>query len=287
MRARRPSAPQRDARQGTSSPAMRHCRTRRVAPAASRAAARSRSCPCRPPADPRAARRGAAVRYAGRVEQGRHWPAHGRSGAALTAGPSSAASSRAVTAVACARSHRRRQRIGIGLGERDESACRPPPDSACRAAPNRSPEPAVALRLAGECDLAAASAARCGRAAGSRCRWRGARGSPPSESPSPSALIGDRAVDEAIAHHPRAPRQRRPDGARDMIGARGGEQQCLGARVPAIVAAFQQQRADRLGAGAAAGLARLDHLQPRRRAAPPPTVRGPGSTCRPPPRPPG
>src|SRR3546814_17480026 len=41
---------------------------------------------------------------------------------------------------------------------------------------------------------------------------------------------------------------------------RSGEEQGFASRIPAVVAAFHQQRPDRLGAGAAAGLARRDDI---------------------------
>ena len=46
-----------------------------------------------------------------------------------------------------------------------------------------------------------------------------------------------------------------------MVGAGGGEEQGLGLGGPAVVVALEQKLADRLGAGAAAGLAGLDHLE--------------------------
>ncbi len=46
-----------------------------------------------------------------------------------------------------------------------------------------------------------------------------------------------------------------------MVGARRGEEQGLAARVPAVLAAFHQQRPDRLCAGAAAGFARRDDFE--------------------------
>ena len=49
-----------------------------------------------------------------------------------------------------------------------------------------------------------------------------------------------------------------------MVGARGGEQQGFGARAPAILAAGEQQGADRFRAFAAARLARFHDLQPAR-----------------------
>ncbi len=153
--------------------------------------------------------------------------------------------------------------------------------------------------------------ARRGRRSGRRRRRRGARAAlaPPSSGrrsskvrsgrrpwlpiscsartaleaePAGAALIGDRAVDEAVAEHPFARVQRRPDGPRDMVGAGGGEEQGLGLRRPAL-ARLQQQRADRLGAGAAAGLARLDDVEAARAQRRRQRLQ-PGSTCRPPPR---
>ncbi len=77
--------------------------------------------------------------------------------------------------------------------------------------------------------------------------------------PSRPALIGAARIDEAIADHPFARRQCRADQPFDMIGARGGEQQCLGAWAPALAFEPEQQRADRLGARCAAGLAGQHH----------------------------
>ena len=47
-----------------------------------------------------------------------------------------------------------------------------------------------------------------------------------------AALIGERAVDEAVAKHPLALVERRADGLVDMVGAGGREQQRLGLARP-------------------------------------------------------
>src|SRR3546814_9764713 len=78
--------------------------------------------------------------------------------------------------------------------------------------------------------------------------------------PAAAALIGAARIDKTIAQDPGAARQSRADRARDMVGARGGEEQGFASRIPAVVAAFHQKRPDRLGAGAAAGLARRDDI---------------------------
>ena len=56
--------------------------------------------------------------------------------------------------------------------------------------------------------------------------------------PAGPALIGERAVEEAVAQHPSASFERRPDGLVDMVGARRGEQQGLGRARPAVLAAL-------------------------------------------------
>ena len=71
-----------------------------------------------------------------------------------------------------------------------------------------------------------------------------------------AALIGERAVGEAVAQHPAAAFQRRTNGLLDMVGPRCGEQQDLGARSPAIVIPAEQQLTNLLGAFAPARLAR-------------------------------
>ena len=80
--------------------------------------------------------------------------------------------------------------------------------------------------------------------------------------PARLALIGQARIEEAVAQHPLPAVERGADRLVDMVGARRGEQQGLGARVPARLVALQQQRADRLGIGAAAGLAGDDDRQP-------------------------
>ena len=55
-----------------------------------------------------------------------------------------------------------------------------------------------------------------------------------------AALIGERAVDEAVGEHPLSALERRADGLVDMIGPRRGEQQRFGLRSPAILLAAQQ-----------------------------------------------
>ena len=74
------------------------------------------------------------------------------------------------------------------------------------------------------------------------------------------ALVGARGVGEAVGDHYRAPRQRRADGALQVVGARGVHQESLGQRRPAVGRALDQERPDRLGAGRAAGLTRRHHL---------------------------
>ena len=86
-------------------------------------------------------------------------------------------------------------------------------------------------------------------------------------SPPAAALIGKRAVDEAVGKHPVARLQRRTDRLVDMVGARGREQQSFGLGAPAGFVAAQQQLADALGAFASARLARHDDVDPARRAA--------------------
>ena len=74
--------------------------------------------------------------------------------------------------------------------------------------------------------------------------------------PAGDALICERAVDEAVAQHPFPGVQGRADDLVQMVGARGGEEQGFRFRAPAFVRAVEQEAADRLGAGAAARLAR-------------------------------
>ena len=75
-----------------------------------------------------------------------------------------------------------------------------------------------------------------------------------------AALIGERAVEKAIGHHPAPRLQRRADSLGDVIRPRRREQQGLGARRPAIGRTLQQQATDRLRPLAAAGFARLDDV---------------------------
>ena len=78
------------------------------------------------------------------------------------------------------------------------------------------------------------------------------------------ALIGAGRIDEAVAQHPVATFERRPDHPLDMVGTRGGEQQRLDARAPAVGAACHQQVADRLRPRRAARLPRRYHGQATR-----------------------
>ena len=69
-------------------------------------------------------------------------------------------------------------------------------------------------------------------------------------------LVRERRIGEAVADHPHAPVERRPDQLFDMIAAGGIEQQNLGNSIPAFRGAFEQQLADRFRPGRAARLAR-------------------------------
>ena len=79
--------------------------------------------------------------------------------------------------------------------------------------------------------------------------------------PASFALIGQTRIEEAVAEHPLAAFERGEDGLVDMVRTGGGEQQSFGARIPARVVAFEQEFADRLGAGAPAGFSGDDDGQ--------------------------
>ena len=176
---------------------------------------------------------------------------------------STAASSLAVTPPADpARRRLRRKRSGSAFRQRREGPAR---DAARETPPPLPPirsEPSASRTLS-------RSATASGGSSSSRVRSGRKPWLPISCSaahrlhadPGGAALIGERAVEEAVAEHPGAALQRRADGPGDMVGAGGGEEQGLGLGSPAVVAAFEQQLADRLGAGASAGLAGLDHLE--------------------------
>ena len=86
-------------------------------------------------------------------------------------------------------------------------------------------------------------------------------------SSAPVPLICPAGVGEAVADHPVPNFQRGPDGALQMIGARGEHQQGLGHRGPARGVAVQGDGADVLGPGRTARFAGLDHLKiPRAQA---------------------
>lgn len=68
-------------------------------------------------------------------------------------------------------------------------------------------------------------------------------------------LIGGRRIGEAIADDPGAGREGGTDGAGDMVAPGGAEQQRLAGGIPALAVAFEQQAADRLGAGRTTRLA--------------------------------
>ena len=74
------------------------------------------------------------------------------------------------------------------------------------------------------------------------------------------ALIGHGRIGETVAQHPGAARQRRPDGLDQMVAPGGAVQQRLGAAVPAVDGAVDQQGADGLGAAGTAGFACRHHL---------------------------
>ena len=69
------------------------------------------------------------------------------------------------------------------------------------------------------------------------------------------ALVGDRRVDVAVGDDDGATGERRADEPRDVLGARRGVQQRLGAGVEAGVLRGEHHLADRLGGGGAARLA--------------------------------
>ena len=73
-------------------------------------------------------------------------------------------------------------------------------------------------------------------------------------------LIDAGRIDVAVAEHDGAARDRRLDQPGQMIRPRGGKEQKLGQRVPALDRTLDQQPADRLGTGRAAGLAGADDL---------------------------
>ena len=80
-----------------------------------------------------------------------------------------------------------------------------------------------------------------------------------------AALIGERAVDEAVAEHPVA-RRRAPAGwsCATWSARAAAKSRASASGRPAIVVAVEQQAADRLGAGASAGLAgRRPRSRPR------------------------
>ena len=86
------------------------------------------------------------------------------------------------------------------------------------------------------------------------------------------ALIDAGGIDEAVADHPFAVDQRRPDHVAHVIVARGREQDGLGLHAERLGGARQDDMADDLGARRAARLARehdldAERLQVRRRAA--------------------
>ncbi len=83
--------------------------------------------------------------------------------------------------------------------------------------------------------------------------------------PSRPALVGAARIEEAIADYPLACFQRRPDQALDVVGAGSGEQQGLGAGMPALARRIEQQGANLLRTGRAAGLARDDGLDAAQR----------------------
>ena len=71
-----------------------------------------------------------------------------------------------------------------------------------------------------------------------------------------AALVGVRGIGEAIAQHPLAARQRRPDEIVHVYLARAEHQQRFGRRADVFLASIQHQRANALGDLRAAGLAR-------------------------------
>ena len=78
------------------------------------------------------------------------------------------------------------------------------------------------------------------------------------------ALIDAGGIDEAVADHPFAGLQRRPDGGAHVIVARGCKQDRLGFSAERLGDAGQQNVADDFGAGRAARFAREHDLDARR-----------------------
>src|SRR5690242_9498019 len=82
-----------------------------------------------------------------------------------------------------------------------------------------------------------------------------------------SALVGQRAVDEAVAQDPAATLESRANRLLDMVRPRGGEEQRLGSRPPSFVGSSQQQLTDLLASFAPTGLAGhedVDSATPKR-----------------------
>ena len=77
-----------------------------------------------------------------------------------------------------------------------------------------------------------------------------------------AALVSERAVDEPVAIDPFAGFERRANRLRDMIRARGGEQQGLGLRSPAILIAARAAAHGCFCAFAPAGFACHEHVDP-------------------------
>ena len=75
-------------------------------------------------------------------------------------------------------------------------------------------------------------------------------------------LVGQGRIREAIADHPVAALERRPDGLDQMIAARRHHQQRLGLGVPTLRRAFDEKPADLFRPRRAAGLARLERRLP-------------------------
>ena len=129
------------------------------------------------------------------------------------------------------------------------------------------PSPVARRRASAPRIRAALRAPACGRAAARAIRSRAAPAPPHRRSrpPRPDRRATNRRSGREITQVP-TPIAGWID-LLDMVGARGGEQQRLGMRAPAVDRALHQQIADRLRAVAAAGLARDDHFDPARRAA--------------------